>query len=106
MTPTIKPGIDPVIQMAGPAGEEFDHAGEFIGVGLGQERLLGEEVGRTRAGIQLGQFGVTDGGRKAQHQRREKAEPHAEACHGRAVECLLLKCEPRERRQAQSAPSR
>ena len=88
--------IHPVVQMTGPAGEKLGDARKFKPVGLGQERLLGVEVGGARAGIELGEFGIADGRGEAQQQRGQQPDPHGAAGHGRAVEGLLLERQPQE----------
>ena len=89
-------GIDPVVEVAGPAGEELGDAGELVGLGLGEERLLRVEIRGAGAGIELGQFRVADGRGEAQQQREEDAEPHGAAGHRRAVERLHLEGQPEE----------
>ena len=87
-------GIDPVVQVAGPAGEELGDARELVGLGLGEEGLLRVQVGRAGARKELRQFGIADGRGEAQQQRRQDAEPHGAAGHRRAVERLHLEGQP------------
>ena len=63
-------GIDPVVEMAGPAGKELRYPCELIGLGLGKERLLRIEVRGSGPGEQLRQFRVADRRGEAQQQRR------------------------------------
>ena len=44
------PGIDPVVQVARPAGEELGDPGELVGMGLREERLLRIQVGEPGPG--------------------------------------------------------
>ena len=46
-------GIDPVIEMACPAGNELGDTGELEGLRLGEEGLLSVQVRRAGAGIDL-----------------------------------------------------
>ncbi len=89
--------IDPVVEVARPAGDELGDARELVRVGLAEKGLLREEVRRAGAGIELGKLGVADRGREAEQERGDDAEPHRRACHGRAVERLHLVREPQER---------
>ncbi len=88
--------IHPVVEVTRPSSHELGDAGEPIGLGVIEKGLLGEEVGRARPRIELGQFGVADGRGKAQQQGRHDAEPHRRAGQGRAVEGLHLIGEPQE----------
>ena len=89
-------GIDPVIKVARPAGEELGDARELVGLGLGEKRLLGVQVRGAGARKELRQLGVADGRREAQQERPENAKPHGTARHGRAVERLHLERQPQE----------
>ena len=89
--------IDPVVEMARPPGHELGDAGELEGLGLRQERLLGEEVRRAGSRVELGELGVADRSRKAEQQCRHDPEPHRRARHRRAVEGLDLVGQPQER---------
>ena len=88
--------IEPVIEVTGPTDDELRDARELIGIGLGQERLLGEEVGGAGAGIQFREFGVGDGGGKAEQQRGDDAEPDRRARHRGPILGLLGERQPQE----------
>ncbi len=88
--------VNPVVQMARPTREELGHPRKFVRVGLRQERLLGVEVGRTGAGIELGQLGVAHGRGQAQQQGAHDAEPHGAAGHRGSIQGLFLVGEPQE----------
>src|SRR5208282_1670232 len=54
-------GVNPVVQVTGPADDEFIKACPLKGGFFGEERLLGEEIAGAGARIELGQFRVRDG---------------------------------------------
>ena len=89
-------GIDPVVEMTGPARDELGDARELESLGLRGKGLFGIEVGGAGAGIDLGEFGVADGGGEAQDQGQHYAEPHCTACHRGAVQRLYLEGKPEE----------
>ena len=82
--------------MAGPACEELNDPREPEHLRLRSEGLFRVEVGRTRPRVQFGQFGVADRRCKTQQQRRQESEPHGATRHGRAIERLLLECQPQK----------
>ena len=90
-------GIDPVVKVARPAGNELGDTGEFEGMGLGEECLLRIQIRRTRARIDLRQFGIAVRRCEAQQQGEENAEPHGASGHRGAVQGLHLECQPEER---------
>ena len=90
------PGVDPVIEVTGPPGDELGDARKPERVGLVEERLLGEEIRRAGAGIELRQLGVAHRRRQAQQQGGDDPEPHRRSGHRRAVERLDLVGQPEE----------
>ena len=89
--------IHPVIEVTGPADDILGDAGEAIRVGLREEGLLGKDVGRAGAGIELRKLGVGDRRGKAQEQGDDDPEPDGAAGHRRSVLRLLDKGQPQER---------
>ncbi len=89
--------VNPVVEVARPAGDELRHACELVRLGLRQEGLLGEEVRRAGSRVELGELGVAHRRGQAEQQGGEDAEPHGAAGHRGAVERLDLKGEPKER---------
>ena len=104
--PDHQAGINPVIQMAGPAGEKFGDARKFIRMGLGQERLLGVKVGRTRAGIEFGELGIADAPSRSTTATRPAGRPTSRSRPSARRRDIALGTSATRMRRAQSRPWR
>ncbi len=69
-------GVDPVVQVRGPADDELGEAGILPGLVVIEERLLGEVIRAASAGVELRHLGVADGGRQTEQKGEHDAHPH------------------------------
>ncbi len=86
------PGIDPVVQVRGPADDELREPRIPPVLVMIQKRLFGEVVGTAGSGIELGQFRITNRRGQTKQRGEQNADPHRR--RRRAFPRLAEKREP------------